>query len=87
VRDVLAGLRDDRETLARRELVAANAAGALRVAGLAESWPDAVDLARRVLASGGGLRMVERLAARHPAPAAPADAPVHSPAGSAAPAA
>jgi anthranilate phosphoribosyltransferase len=67
LRDVLAGSRDDHETMARRDMVAVNAAGALRVGGLADSWPEAVELAQRILASGGALQIVDRLAARHPA--------------------
>jgi anthranilate phosphoribosyltransferase len=44
--------------------VAVNAAGAIRVGGLAEEWPAAVDIASRILSSGGALEIVERLAAR-----------------------
>ncbi|HZT40961.1 MAG TPA: anthranilate phosphoribosyltransferase [Chthonomonadaceae bacterium] len=63
VREVLAGQADDRPARARRDLVAVNAAAALRVCGLAGSWPEAVRLARQVIASGDALVLLDRLAA------------------------
>ncbi len=63
VREVLAGKAESGPTLARRNLVAVNAAAALRVSGLAESWPEAVRLAQSILASGRALAVVDRLAA------------------------
>lgn len=63
VRETLAGQADSRPALARRDLVAVNAAAALRVCGLAESWPDAVRLARQMIASGEALALLDRLAA------------------------
>jgi anthranilate phosphoribosyltransferase len=62
MREVLGGSADDARALARRDLVAANAAASLRVCGLAESWPEAVELARSILASGEALRTLDRLA-------------------------
>src|SRR5207249_3428897 len=49
--------------LARRSLVAVNAAAALRAGGLADSWPDAVQQAQRLLASSKALAVLERLTA------------------------
>ncbi|HLV78853.1 MAG TPA: anthranilate phosphoribosyltransferase [Chthonomonadaceae bacterium] len=63
VREVLAGQADDRPARARRDLVAVNAAAALRVCGLAESWPEAVRRAHQVIASGEPLALLDRLAA------------------------
>ncbi len=63
VREALAGEADDGPAVARRNLVAANAAASLRVSGLAESWPEAVRLAQSLLASGKPLAVLERLAA------------------------
>jgi anthranilate phosphoribosyltransferase len=61
--DVLSGAaRDDRRTVARRDLVAVNAAASLRVCGFAEGWPEAVRLAHRILASGEAFAMVRSLA-------------------------
>lgn len=47
----------------RAELVCVNAAAALRVCGLAESWPDGYDLAVETLRSGRPAELLDRLAA------------------------
>lgn len=63
VREALAGTADTPAALARRNLVAVNAAASLRVSGMAETWPEAVRMAQNVLESGSALQVVERLAA------------------------
>jgi anthranilate phosphoribosyltransferase len=63
IREVLAGKADDAAAKARRDLVAVNAAAALRVGGLAESWPDSVQLAQSLLASGKALAVLDNLIA------------------------
>lgn len=63
VREVLTGTANDRAALARLDLVAVNAAASLRVAGLVEDWPHAVEMARSLLRSGKGLDVLERLIA------------------------
>jgi anthranilate phosphoribosyltransferase len=62
VRDVLSGNAASAAHRARLDLVAVNAAAALRVSGLAETWPDAVHRAREILASGAALDRLNRLA-------------------------
>jgi len=62
LRDVLSGVPGDGRARARRDLVAVNAAASLRVCGLAEEWPEAVDLAKRILASGAAFEKVQNLA-------------------------
>ena len=62
LRDVLGGRKTDRVTLARRDLVAVNAAAALRVAGREQDWPQAVATAQGILDSGEALALLERLA-------------------------
>lgn len=49
---IIAGILENRDRSARRDIVLLNAAAALRVAGLAEGWKDAVGLAREALESG-----------------------------------
>jgi anthranilate phosphoribosyltransferase len=61
LRDVLTVAVDDKATRARRDLVAVNAAASLRVWGVADAWPDAVRLARRVIAEGEPLAVLARL--------------------------
>jgi anthranilate phosphoribosyltransferase len=63
LREVLGGAADAAPTVARRNLVAVNAAASLRVAGRAESWPEAVLQAQSLLASGKALTTLERLVA------------------------
>ncbi len=61
VREVLTGTSKDETALARRDLVAVNAAAALRVCDLAGDWPDAVQQAQTLLASGAALHKLEEL--------------------------
>ncbi len=61
VRTVLGGVANGSAIAARRDLVAVNAAAALRVRGIAESWPEAVRMAREILESGAALRKLEQL--------------------------
>ncbi len=61
VREVLTGVARDECTQARIDLVAVNAAAALRVSGLATSWPEAIQEARTLLASGAALTKLEEL--------------------------
>lgn len=63
VRDVLSGRTDNDAQRARLDLVAVNAAAALRVSGLAENWPEAVQKAQEILASGAALEKLNHLAA------------------------
>jgi anthranilate phosphoribosyltransferase len=63
VREALAGQADDAPALARRRLVAVNAGAALRVYGLAESWPEAVRMAESLLSSGKALAVLDHLIA------------------------
>lgn len=46
------------------DIVALNAAGALKTAGLAATWPAALVLARSVLADGSALKLLDALGAR-----------------------
>lgn len=50
-------------SVSRREMVALNAAAALRVGGVVEHWQNAIELARQIIASGAALRVLDRLAA------------------------
>ncbi len=61
LREVLSGADHTLAERARRDLVAVNAAASLRVCGRAESWPDAVTLAREILRSGAALNVLDRL--------------------------
>ena len=61
VREVLTGAAQDEGAAARRDLVAVNAAAALRVCDLAVSWPDAIYQARALIASGAALKKLEEL--------------------------
>ena len=61
VREVLTGVARDECTQARIDLVAVNAAAALRVSGLATSWPEAIQEARTLLTSGAALTKLEEL--------------------------
>jgi anthranilate phosphoribosyltransferase len=63
LRAVLAGHDRDAATCARRDLVAVNAAAALRVLGAVATWPAAVEMAQEILASGAALTKLEQLAA------------------------
>jgi anthranilate phosphoribosyltransferase len=63
IREVLEGKAGDGPAVARRTIVAVNAAASLRVGGLAESWPDAVRLAQHLIASGEPRAVLERLIA------------------------
>lgn len=63
MREILSGCAVSPDALARRNLVAANAAAALRVADLAESWPDAVQQALQIIASGAAMSLLEQLGA------------------------
>ena len=63
VREVLTGTADSPAALARRRLVAVNAAASLRVCGLADTWPEAVRLAEFLLASGRAMAALNRLIA------------------------
>jgi anthranilate phosphoribosyltransferase len=70
LRAVLAGKDADSATRARRDLVAVNAAAALRIAGRlddqmdnrGEAWPAAVELAQEIISSGTALARLEQLA-------------------------
>jgi len=62
VREVLSGEAQDECARARRDLVAVNAAAALRVCGLADSWADALHQSRVLLSSGAALAKLEELA-------------------------
>ncbi len=62
LREVLTGADRTATERARLDLVAVNAAASLRICGLADSWSDAVVLAREILHSGKALDVVERLA-------------------------
>lgn len=59
----LSGFAGSPDERARLDLVAVNAAAALRVGGLVEEWPDAVELARSVLESGAAARLLDRFVA------------------------
>jgi anthranilate phosphoribosyltransferase len=61
VREVLAGKPGNVAARARMELVAVNAAAALRIFGVVEDWRDAVALARTLLESGKALTVLENL--------------------------
>lgn len=61
VRQVLTGVAHDVCAQARIDLVAVNAAAALRVCGLAASWSEAIHEARALLASGAALTKLEEL--------------------------
>jgi anthranilate phosphoribosyltransferase len=63
LREVLGGAQASRGEQARQDLVAVNAAASLRVCGMAESWPDAVALARDILRSGKALQTLDALSA------------------------
>jgi len=63
LREALAGKTSGPAALARRDLVAVNAAAALRVTGHSGDWPAAVRRAREIIASGAALRKLEELAA------------------------
>ncbi|HLK56239.1 MAG TPA: anthranilate phosphoribosyltransferase, partial [Chthonomonadaceae bacterium] len=63
VREVLSGCANAPGALERRNLVAANAAAALRVYGLAETWQDAVQMALREIVSGAAHNVLEQLIA------------------------
>ena len=62
VRSVLAGSSSDASAIARRDLVAVNAAASLRVCGYAEQWIDAVGMANSILVSGAAMGILDRLA-------------------------
>ncbi len=61
LRDVLGGAGSTLAERARQDLVAVNAAASLRVCGRAETWPDAVALARDILDSGAALTVLDAL--------------------------
>ena len=61
VREALTGVAQDDGAHARRDLIAVNAAAALRVCDLATTWPDAIRQARLLLASGAALAKLEEL--------------------------
>ena len=63
LRDVLAGKDNTRAEHSRQELAAVNIAASLRVCDLAETWPEAVELARETLRSGKALAKLEELRA------------------------
>ncbi len=63
LRDVLAGKDGTRAEHARQELAAVNIAASLRVCGLADTWPEAVELARETLRSGKALAKMDELRA------------------------
>ena len=63
LREVLGGAQADRAEQARQDLTAVNAAASLRVCGLAETWLDAVELARTILRSGKALQILDTLSA------------------------
>ncbi len=63
LRDVLAGKDGTQAERARQELAAVNIAASLRVCGLAETWPDAVEMAREALHSGEALAKLDELSA------------------------
>ena len=63
LRDVLAGKGGTQAERARQELAAVNVAASLRVCGLAETWPEAVELAREALHSGKALAKLDELSA------------------------
>lgn len=63
VREVLSGKSDTQARRARRDLVAVNAAAALRAGGLVDDWSEAVQRAQQVLAAGTALDLLEQLIA------------------------
>ncbi|HLH79230.1 MAG TPA: anthranilate phosphoribosyltransferase [Chthonomonas sp.] len=63
LRRVLTPQHDDATTRAKRELVAVNAAAALRVCGYVENWPDALQMAQDLIASCKPLETLERFVA------------------------
>ncbi|MCS6776820.1 MAG: anthranilate phosphoribosyltransferase [Chthonomonadaceae bacterium] len=63
MREVLSGKAETQAQKARRDLVAVNAAAALRVGDLVEDWPEAVQRAQRILATGAARDVLEQLIA------------------------
>ncbi len=63
LRDVLHGKQSTQADIARRNIVAVNAAAALRIAGLAEDWKGGFELALQVIDSGKALATLEHLIA------------------------
>ena len=63
VREVLTGKSETADGVARRNLVAVNAAASLRVSGIIEDWKAAVRMAQEILLSGAALEKMEQLAA------------------------
>lgn len=61
LREVLAGIQETPEQRARLNLVAVNAAAALRVSGMVEDWKDATQSALEILKYGKALEVVDRL--------------------------
>lgn len=59
--EVLTGTAQDEGARARRDLVAVNAAAALRVCGLTDSWSEAITRSRELIASGAALTRLEEL--------------------------
>jgi anthranilate phosphoribosyltransferase len=63
LRAVLTGGDADGAARARRDLLAANVAAALRVANGVEPWTDAVEMAQELISSGAALAKLEQLIA------------------------
>lgn len=63
LRSALTGRPQDAAAQARRDLVAVNAAAALRVGGRTNSWPEAVQQAKQLIESGAAREVLEQLIA------------------------
>lgn len=63
LREALGANRDGEVVVARRNLIAVNAAACLRACGLADGWPEAVRLVTNIMVSGQALSVLDRLVA------------------------
>lgn len=63
LQEILTGSAKSRAAISRRDLIAVNAAATLRISDQAESWPDAVDMAQGIIATGKPFKILEKLAA------------------------
>ena len=61
LRNVLSGAKETPAEIAQRDLVAVNAAAALRVRGLVQEWQEGYQVALEVIDSGRALTRLERL--------------------------